>query len=416
MTKKYLLVLCTLFFLQAAIGQKVSSIKFTGIERTKVSYLLQFVETTIGETLVLERLQKDQQRLSNLEILAKAAYAIDTLEAGQLAIEFQCAELFTLLPIFNFGSLTDNSWLQIGLSEANLFGRGHKAFVYYQYYDRNSVAAQLTLNRINRSKWGVSLNFTKWSTIEPLFFEAGVVSYNYDNFSYGGELSYDLSFRQRLVAGLTYFTEEYEAVSATVSGAPAYAFKRKMLYKFRHSLDHINYHFFYQDGLQNVVNAQIVCSFNEDPFFWIFFNDLKYFMRIGERGNFASRLRIGLSSNEDSPFAPFVLDSYLNIRGVGNRVDRGTGTLVGNVEYRHAFIDKNRIAIQLDMFADIGSWRKPGGELSDFSNEGNQVFFAGIGTRFILKRIHQAVLRVDYGFDMKDLSNQGLVIGLGQYF
>ena len=60
------------------------------------------------------------------------------------------------------------------------------------------------------------------------------------------------------------------------------------------------------------------------PDFVIGFNDFSYFARVGERGNWANRLRLGLSSNMDTPFAPFAVDNNLNIRGVGNTIDRGT--------------------------------------------------------------------------------------------
>ena len=125
---------------------------------------------------------------------------------------------------------------------------------------------------------------------------------------------------------------------------------------------------------------------------------------------------MGLSSNHESPFAPFVLDSYLNIRGIGNRVDRGTGALILNMEYRHSLLEKERIAIQGVVFSDTGSWRNPGGNLDDFSNPDNFVLFAGGGLRFIHKKIYNAILRVDYGFNLQERQVNGFVLGVGQYF
>jgi hypothetical protein len=51
-------------------------------------------------------------------------------------------------------------------------------------------------------------------------------------------------------------------------------------------------------------------------------------------------LRLGLSTNNESPFAPFSLDNNINLRGVGNAVDRGTGSIVFNTEYRYTLVDK----------------------------------------------------------------------------
>ncbi|MFT4833387.1 MAG: outer membrane protein insertion porin family, partial [Flavobacteriaceae bacterium] len=179
--------------------------------------------------------------------------------------------------------------------------------------------------------------------------------------------------------------------------------------------DRSNWFYYFRDGWQHQLHAQTVYTVDE-PSFYIAFNDLKYYERVGQRGNFASRLRMGLSSNQESPFAPFVLDSYLNIRGVGNRVDRGTGSVVLNLEYRHTFLESKKIALQAVAFSDLGTWRNPGGSLNDFAEVENIQSFAGFGVRAIHKEIFNAILRLDYGVDLQDLSRSGFVVGIGQYF
>ena len=84
-------------------------------------------------------------------------------------------------------------------------------------------------------------------------------------------------------------------------------------------------------------------------------------MRFGHKGNLAMRLRLAISTNNETPFAPFVVDSHVNLRGVGNRIDRGTAQVVFNAEYRHTVYNLNRWAGQLVAFSDIGTWRNPGG-------------------------------------------------------
>ena len=109
----------------------------------------------------------------------------------------------------------------------------------------------------------------------------------------------------------------------------------------------------------------------------------------------------------------------LSERGVGILVDRGTGSFVLNTEYRHTIYDKNWLAIQTNVFTDLGSWRNPGGELNDFFQEDNIRIYSGIGLRFISKKIYNATFRIDYGFSVlnqKNNSNGGLVFGIGQYF
>ena len=143
----------------------------------------------------------------------------------------------------------------------------------------------------------------------------------------------------------------------------------------------------------------------------------KSFWKIKKKGNFANRLNVGLASNSDSPFAPFVADSHVNIRGIGNRIDRGTAQVIINSEYRHTlYYKKRKVAIQGVAFSDIGTWRNPGGQLSDLLDASQVRVFAGLGIRIIYPKIYGAVLRIDYSIELNESKTRGLVIGLGQYF
>jgi hypothetical protein len=125
---------------------------------------------------------------------------------------------------------------------------------------------------------------------------------------------------------------------------------------------------------------------------------------------------LGLASNVDTPFAPFTVDNNLNIRGVGNRIDRGTGAIVFNTEYRHTLIDENWFVLQSNVFIDGGSWRNPGGGFDDFADSQNIRIYPGVGLRFMHKKIFNAIFRIDYGYGITKDASHGLVFGIGQYF
>ena len=127
-------------------------------------------------------------------------------------------------------------------------------------------------------------------------------------------------------------------------------------------------------------------------------------------------MRFGLSSNDDTPFAPFALDNNLNLRGVGILVDRGTGSVVLNSEYRYTLYEKKWFVLQGNVFTDVGTWRKPGGALSDFVDSDNVRMYSGIGLRFINKKIFNAIFRIDYGHGLTKNASKGFVFGIGQYF
>ncbi|MEJ6614158.1 MAG: hypothetical protein QNL46_05480 [Saprospiraceae bacterium] len=127
-------------------------------------------------------------------------------------------------------------------------------------------------------------------------------------------------------------------------------------------------------------------------------------------------LKLGIASNNDSSFAPFVVDSHTNLRSVGNRIDRGTAQAVFNLEYRHTVWHQQKWGAQIVGFTDIGTWRNPGGDLDDLYDSDNFRQFVGGGFRIIYQKVFGAILRVDYGIDIYNRQDKGFVIGLGQYF
>ena len=178
----------------------------------------------------------------------------------------------------------------------------------------------------------------------------------------------------------------------------------------------MNYHFFYLKGFCWTATLQNVHNTLDKTWFHSLQLQGKYFSRIGKKGNLATRLQLGIATNNDSPFAPFVVDSQVNLRGVGNRIDRGTAQIIFNAEYRHTYKENKRWAIQTVAFIDIGTWRNPGAPLNGLFSKDYFRQFVGGGFRVINKKIYGAVLRIDYGMDILNSNQHGLVIGLGQYF
>ena len=79
-------------------------------------------------------------------------------------------------------------------------------------------------------------------------------------------------------------------------------------------------------------------------------------------------------------------------------------------------MDKDWFVLQSNAFIDAGSWRNPGGDLGDFSDDQNIRVYPGVGLRFIHKNIFNATFRVDYGYGVTSNSTSGFVFGFGQYF
>ena len=413
-----------LFFtpsLQGQSGQdkKVKTIYFEGLKRTKAPFLRQFLQTKVGQTLQESLVQTDVQRLKNIAGIGNATAHLDTFPSG-IQLVFHIDEVRTLLPILNFGGIEGNVWFQVGFSDINWQGKGQFLSAAYQNNDRrHSGNIYYKVPRISGTNWGFTASLNKWSSREPLFFDEGTVNYEYDNNGIGLTAIRHFGLLKYLEIGGTYFVEEYSQSSQQFlenPPGPIQFSQPKWLSKFSYSEDYLNYHYFYLQGFQWQALLQDVFNTVDRTWFHSLLIQAKYFKRIGEKGNLAGRTRFGIATNNDSPFAPFVVDSHVNIRGVGNRIDRGTAQLIVNTEYRHTYFENKKIAVQAVGFSDAGTWRNPGGELKDLFDKQQFRVFIGGGFRLIYQKIYGAVLRVDYGIDVFNTQERGFVIGLGQYF
>lgn len=405
--------------LSSAFSQTIIDIRYEGLTKSSEKFLERQIKSRVGEKMDLQKIQLDAQQIQNLSMISTASYRIDSLN-GSYTLIFEIDEALTLFPILNFGGIKNNVWFELGFKELNLAGLGQELTVVYRNNDRRHNGNLFyKIPFIGRSQWGASVSFLRWASIEPLYFGDETVFYDYDNTNIALSALRRLSSKQNLEIGASYFLEKYEKNErhiGEITPGPERERLPKLLFKVVYGINNVSYHNLYQTGWDNVINAQRIWNITEESTFDIVLNDTRYFKQIGKRNNLAARLRLGVSTNNDSPFAPFVLDSHVNIRGIGNRIDRGTAVAVLNLEYRQILYELDRFAFQAVAFSDFGTWRQPGGKLDDLTDSNNLVYFAGGGLRLIYKRAFNAVLRMDYGVGLINGRGNGLVLGLGQYF
>ena len=397
----------------------IREIQYEGLKNTKVEYVSNFVHSEVGAQVVDQLLEADVQRLKNIISIGNANYRLDSLHNG-VKVVFEVEEIRTLLPILNSGGIKDNFWLQVGVSNINWRGLGQHLSVIYQNSDqRHSGSAFFKVPRIKDTQWGYSGAISRFASREPLFFRSESAIYEYTNDALGLSAIRHLGINRNIELGGTYFVETYRREadgSIEYANLPQFLRQPEWLLKFLYQEDHLNYDLFYLDGLKWHFNSQFVYNTLDNNWFYSFQFQGKYYKRTSRKGNLATRIRVGLSQNNESPFAPFVADSHVNIRGIGNRIDRGTAQIILNTEYRHSFHQTNKWGAQFVSFSDIGTWRNPGGSLRDLLNPDQFRIFVGAGLRLIYHKIYGAVLRIDYAVDLTNSSQRGFVIGLGQYF
>ncbi|MEO0731542.1 MAG: outer membrane protein assembly factor [Bacteroidota bacterium] len=360
-----------------------------------------------------------RQQLLNLPPFTNVNWTLETT-AGDTTVVWATEEGRTVFPLLNFGGVRGNTFYMVGFNDIHFRGRGQQLTAFYQNNDgQHNYYLAFRNPHLRGNRWGYRLETRRYAAIEPLYFPQEV-NYRYANLSTGGEGTYSLDPRQELSLGGSLFRETYQKLDSEPETAPGpdNASLLKLLLKTGYRRDRIDYHHERLVGTHHQITVQYVRSFADRTDFFIGWHDFRYYRLLGKKGNLAARLRTGISSNQDSPFAPFVLDSQVNIRGSGNRIDRGTAQLILNLEYRRTVWRdaRERFAVQLVGFSDLGTWRNPGGELVDLWEEENLRHFIGGGLRLIGLKAFNAAVRVDYGVDIRDTQERGLVVGFGQYF
>ncbi|MGF1566171.1 MAG: hypothetical protein ACFCUH_12465 [Flavobacteriales bacterium] len=404
-----------------ALAAQTVAIEFEGNTRTKSDFLLQVLGCCL-DVYDEDALKAGLRRLKNLAVLAEAnaeVSATDTLVRVVVKVE----EAPVIWPILTFGGVEGNRWFMAGVSDFNTAGRAIQSTVFYRNIDgEHNAFVSVDVPLMRQTRFGYGIEVQRYAAIEPLFFAAGAegISYRYANFTFAPRVSYAFDFQHRVVFGLSYLHERYERVyegSPTSLPFPtANAIKNKYVVNATHLLNRVNVFTEQREGWAVAQQFQLINDVGTfaNPFtvYWV---EGQYFVRRGVF-NLALRGRLGVADNAVNPFAPFVLDSQLNIRGAGNRVDRGTATAVLNTELRCTVYRGDRFGFQAVGFSDLGNWRKPGGTLDELTKTENLQHFTGLGLRLFYTRSQLALLRIDYGVNVQSTTQRGVVVGVGQFF
>lgn len=408
--------------------------RFSGLKRTQLAYLVTHIDclefsprkqelqcTDSAEQNWEAFLEDLRQQIVNLPVLADATYTWHATEQQDTLVEWVVKEGNTLSPLFNFGGIKGNFHYLLGFNDMHFQGLGQSLTAFYQNIDgEHNYSVALTNPSYRGSQWGYRLESRRYAAVEPAYFVEAVNNYIYQNLSFEAGLSYRPKPTTQFALAINAFRERFEKQNREEN--PGIGPDELTLFKFaikaNIQVNRVNYNREILDGFAWHLNTQRIHNYDDHSSFLFALSDLYFYRQIGSRANLATRFRLGISTNENSPFAPFVLDSQVNIRGSGNRIDRGTAQAVLNIEYRHRIWEdrKRRYAIQAVAFSDIGNWRNPGGELAELVEGDNLRHFAGAGIRLISHSSKNAVIRIDYGVDVYNSNERGLVVGFGQYF
>ncbi len=425
--KKWLCVVVILLSFQVGLSaQQINELEFTGLKRTKEKFLRRLVKVKIPAPFDSLTVATDIERLKRLPGIASASHEVTPLADGSSKLTYAVVENFTIIPGAQVFTANNGEFaFRLALFEFNFLGNNQLLGAFYQRDVFDSFGAFYNHPFLFSDKLGIQFSYQNRTSQEPVFFSNGDKDYRFQSKVIEGAALFFPNFHNEAELGVSLVDESYDFIGEEpIPGAPfsLQADKLSVRALYRYVDVDIDYQYF--DGITSEFTGQYFGFQRGSEQAEIFLddflslrNDVLYYKKVKTKGNWASRLRLGASlGNLDSPFAPFTLDNQLNIRGVGNTVDRGIAAVVFNTEYRHTFYEKGWFAFQGNAFIDAGTWRNPGEEFSELFSGRNTRLYPGLGVRFVHKTIFNAVFRLDYGFGIGDNATQGLVFGIGQYF
>lgn len=419
---KYIFALLLFFTVGSITAQEVmiSKIEFEGLKRTKESFLRRLVKVQPQNTIDLKLIETDVERLNRLPGIAKAVYRLDQTDPDQIILIYQITENFTIIPGVRASQANDDSFaFRLSVFEFNFMGENQLIGGFYGRNIFDSYGAFWEAAYLFTNKLGIGINYQNNVLREPIFFEDdNTVNYRFDSRTAEVYALYELDFHNNFQLGVRYANQEFDFLDGIMTAdVPENLTAQKWSAIAEYENNHLVIDYQYFSGYRNFTALEYVTGGEgllADEF--IAQTDFEYFKKVGSKGNWASRLQLSYATFNESRFAPFTLDNQINIRGAGNSAGRGTAEVVLNTEYRHTLYEKDWFVLQSNTFLDVGSWRKPNGNLSELVDGSTLKVDPGLGVRFIHKRIFNAVIRFDYGFGIGNNATNGFVFGIGQYF
>jgi len=395
-------------------SQTLSSVTFDGLTRTKESFLRGMIICKKGvpfDTLII---RQDEQTLKNLHLFFEVdAVWTENPDSNAYDVIFNIREAKYLYPLFSISGFQDQFKLIVGANHINISGKGDQLG-----FTRHSFSIFHNAPRHKNLKTGHELAFSKYSSVEPLYFADTTSIFNFDNYAASAGAFFWLSKKWRAnVGGMLMYESYVQQDSAfTDLGMTDFSFYKYQI-RTRMSYININQHYEFRDGLANDLFFETIQTQGfPDASFFKLTNEFRWMKRTSYRGNLAFRNRVGISTNNFGPFSPFVIDGFINVRGAGNRVARGTAELIGNLEYRFSILPNKFFFFQILAFSDYGTLRPAGDKLSAMFEPENQHFYLGGGIRIHTRFFYNTTLRLDYSISPLDVDKRGFIFGFGQFF
>ncbi len=414
------LLLIFMFLGQALQAQIIDSIVFEGLTKTNPAFLQSHIQCKPGMPLDEKLIAHDVQQLRNLNLFFNVVSKSTLIPQSDSSyiLSFVIEEANYVFPIIIVGGFKNVFKLEAGVNNINFKGEGKTIGAWYQYYDRHSFSIYYSAPKYVNSNFGHDIVFSKYSTIEPLYFHEKKSYFNFDNYAFWLNGKYTLNKKYQIELGFTPIYEQYLQLDSveipfTQRNFTFFKYRINSAIKFKK----MDYFFERLNGIKSSLYLETIQTHQEPmaSFFLAKLSTIQHFY-IKKKGNLSYRHVLGISTNQDSPFSPFVLDGFLNIRGIGNRIQRGTGIHFINLEYKHTLYQNQSFLVQSNVFLDAGSLRPAGKSITNLFSFQETKAQVGFGVRLHIKKFYKTILRIDYGIGIHHMASNGFSFGMGQFF
>ncbi len=400
-------------------SQTISAVKFEGLTHTKPSYLKQIIKCKKGVKYDSLIVANDVQTLKNLNLFFNVESKTHFNEMdSNVTVIFIIKEAKYLYPLISVSGFKNVFKLQAGVNHINWKGENKTIGFLYQYYNRHSFNFYQKTPRHKNGKTGHALSLSKYSTIEPLYFSQNKSFFNFDNYNVTAKGLYWINSKINFELGGALMYENYlqiDTVDVGLSKMKFNFFKYQILSSF--NFNKVNFLFERLNGLKYHFYTELIETHHYPmASFFKLISNITYYKTVGRKGNFALHQTIGVATNNNSPFSPFVIDGFINIRGVGNRIERGTAEHIINLEYRHTLLNKKYFTLQAILFSDYGAIRDAGQSINELFDFKYDYLYSGIGIRLHSKFFYKSIFRLDFGVNLQQTTQSGFSFGVGQFF
>jgi hypothetical protein len=238
----------------------IEKIEFQGLTKTKVKYLKGIIKSKEGKEYSEDILKQDVQAIKNLHLFFTVdANATPNADSTIWDIVFNIEEARYFYPLLDISGFRTQLQIEVGFNEINFLGKAQSIGAIYRYYDRHSITVFYNALRHTNGRTGHDISLTKYSTIEPLYFNDTVASFNFDNYNISAGGHYWLTNNIAIGLGGMYMFEQYKQLDsgALDLGAINFNFHKYQIRSF-FLVDKVNEDREMFDGFRNMFYAETV--------------------------------------------------------------------------------------------------------------------------------------------------------------